>query len=87
MRRILEADAPPKNAIYAQFGPESDTDWPMSEEICETLLDMATKVYDGKIKGLTIKFNSRTKAIICKNSKDKLLIDRKESDNSRIEIG
>ena len=86
--RIRESDLiQAKNAIYAQFGPESDTDWPMSEEICETLLDMATKVYDGKIKGLTIKFNSRTKAIICKNSKDKLLIDRKESDNSRIEIG
>lgn len=86
--RIRESDLiQAKNAIYAQFGPKSDTEQPVSVEICEKLLDIATMVYDGKVDGFMLTINGRTKAVVCKNSKDKLLIDRKESDNRRIEIG
>lgn len=86
--RIRESDLiQAKNAIYAQFGPKSDTEQPVSEEICEKLLDIATMIYDGKAHGLIFTLNSRTKAVICKNSKGKLLIDRKENDSRRIEIG
>lgn len=86
--RIRESDLiQAKNAIYVQFGLKSDTEQPVSEEICEMLLDIATKIYDGKIDGSILTISGRTKAVICKNSKGKLLIGRKESDSRRIEIG
>lgn len=80
---LVEAEA----AIYEQFGLETETAQPVSEEVRHMLLEVATMVYDHKIKGLTVSINSKTKAIISINSKGKLLIDRKESDTSRIEIG
>lgn len=80
---LMEAE----EAIYEQFGLETEAARPISDEVRQMLLEVATMVYDHKIKGLTVSVNSKTKAVISRNSKGKLLIDRKESDTSRVEIG
>lgn len=72
-------------AIEEQFGDEAEI--PVPDETRAMLFELSTMVYDGKIKGITLSVNSKTKAVITKNQKGKLLIDRKESDTSRIEIG
>lgn len=80
---LIEAE----EAINKQFGLETEAGLPISDEVCQMLLEVTTMVYDHKIKGLTVSINSKTKAVISRNQKGKILIDRKESDTSREEIG
>lgn len=80
---LIEAE----EAINKQFGLETEDACPISDEVRQMLLEVTTMVYDHKIKGLTVSINSKTKAIISRNQKGKLLIDCKESDTSRAEIG